>query len=95
MCQAIPRPVLSVSADRAQVLLDGVPTWVDRRTVPDLSVGEYVIVYAGVALEKLPTDEALELLRFYEELEAMLSDGSVLPDVTTSTDPSTSGAPAP
>ena len=93
MCQAIPRQVLEVTADRALVLLDGEPTWVDRRTIADLSVGEYLVVYAGVALERLPTEDALELLRFYGELETMLSDGDVLPPVVTSTDPRKTDSP--
>jgi hydrogenase expression/formation protein HypC len=76
MCQAIPRPVLEVTADRARVVVDGDELWVDRRAVPELAAGDYVVVYAGAALEKLPEDEALEMIRFYEELESMLAEGS-------------------
>ena len=76
MCQAIPRPVLEVTAERARVVVDGAELWVDRRAVPDLAPGEYVVVYAGAALERMPEDEALEMIRFYEELEAMLAEGT-------------------
>jgi len=81
MCQAIPRPVLAVTAERAHVLIDGQETWVDRRAVPELAVGDYVVVYAGVALERMPEEAALEMLAFYEELEGLLAESTeLLPD---------------
>ena len=76
MCQAIPRPVLEVTAERARVVVDGAEMWVDRLAVPELAVGDYVVVYAGAALEKMPADEALEMIRFYEEFESMLAEGT-------------------
>lgn len=76
MCQAIPRPVLEVTAERARVLVDGEEMWVDRRAVPVLNVGDYVVVYAGAALETMPEDEALAMIQFYEEFESMLAEGT-------------------
>ncbi len=76
MCQAIPRQVLQVAEERVQVLYDGTPTWVATHGIPDLAIGEYVIVYAGLALERLPTDEAEELLRFYDEFERMVQEAA-------------------
>ena len=74
MCQAIPRRVLQVADQRAEVLYDGEPTWIAAHGIADLEVGEYVVVYAGQALERLPTDEAEEMLRFYDELERMVQE---------------------
>ena len=74
MCQAIPRRVLQVADQRAEVLYDGAPIWVAAHGISDLQVGEYVVVYAGQALERLPTDEAEEMLRFYDELERMVQE---------------------
>ncbi len=74
MCQAIPRTVLEVAAERARVLVDDVPTWVDRRAVPELAPGDYVVVYAGAALERMAEEEALEMLRFYADLENLLAE---------------------
>ena len=76
MCQAIPRPVLEVDAERARVVVDGAELWVDRRAVPELAAGDYVVVYAGAALERMPEDEALEMIRFYEEFESLLAEGT-------------------
>jgi hydrogenase expression/formation protein HypC len=76
MCQAIPRRVLRVADRRVEVDYDGAPTWVEARAIPDLSVGEYVVVYAGQALDRMPTDEAEAMLAFYADLEQMLEDAS-------------------
>ena len=82
MCRTVPRLVLRVDGDRAEVDYDGRPTWVDARAVEDLQPGEYVAVYAGAALERLPDELALELLSFEQELERMLAEasGESLPD---------------
>ncbi len=76
MCQAIPRKVLQVGDQRAEVLYEGTPIWVAAHGIPDLTVGEYLVVYAGQALERLPTNEAEEMLRFYDELEAMVQEAA-------------------
>ena len=78
MCQAIPRRVLRVEDVRVQVDYGGQPTWVHAAALPNLRVGEYVVVYAGQALERMPTEEAEELLAFYAGLESMLEEASVL-----------------
>ena len=72
MCQAIPRRVLEVDGPRVQVDYDGQPTWVRADGLPGLAVGEYVVVYAGQALERMDTREAEELLAWYAELESTL-----------------------
>ena len=76
MCQAIPRQVLQVDGPRVQVDYDGRPTWVHASALPDISIGEYVVVYAGQALERMPTEEAEEMLAFYASLEDLLEEAS-------------------
>ena len=78
MCQAIPRKVLETDAtgSRARVDLDGEPTWVEAASLPGLQIGEYVVVYAGQALERMETAEAEEMLDWYANLEQMLADAA-------------------
>jgi hydrogenase expression/formation protein HypC len=76
MCQAIPRIVLQINGDRVEVMYDGQPQWVTAHGIGDLTPGEYVVVYAGQALERMPKDEAEDILRFYDELEEMLRDAA-------------------
>ena len=74
MCQAIPHKVLEVADGRAEVLACSRAAWVSTIALPDLTPGEYVLVYAGVALERVPEEEALELLRFLEELDGLFGE---------------------
>ena len=77
MCQAIPRRVLRTDGDRVEVDYDGQPTWVSALALPDLQVGEYVVVYAGQALDRMSKEEAEELLAFYDGFEQMLEEASL------------------
>lgn len=72
MCQGIPRLVVESANDRIRVEVDGVPRWMKASArVAGAAAGEYVVVYAGVAIEKVSEDEALEQLKFLRELEDM------------------------
>lgn len=76
MCQAIPRRVLQVGEGRVEVDYDGRPTWVEANGIAALTVGEYVVVYAGQVLERMATDEAEEMLAWYANLESMLAEAA-------------------
>jgi hydrogenase expression/formation protein HypC len=76
VCQAIPRRILHVDGPRLEVDLDGVGAWVEAWALPDLKVGQYVIVHAGQALEQIPEAEALEVLALYAELAELVGEAS-------------------
>jgi hydrogenase expression/formation protein HypC len=76
MCQAIPRRVLAVAPGRVQLDYDGRRTWVAATALADVAPGEYVLVYAGQALERMDTAEAEEMLAWYAELESMLEQAT-------------------
>ena len=76
MCQAIPRRVLELDGDRLLVDYDDEPTWVHGVGLWEVQVGDYVIVYAGQALERMEQAEAEELLAFYASLEGLLEEAS-------------------
>lgn len=74
MCQAIPRKVLQVTEGRAEVLYDGEPVWVAVHGIPGLHVGEYLIVYAGQALERMPAEEAEDMLRSMRDMDLFFEE---------------------
>lgn len=72
MCQGIPRLVLESAGDRIRVEVDGKSGWMKAsERVAGAVAGEYVVVYAGVAIEKVSADEAQEQLAFLRDLEEM------------------------
>jgi hydrogenase expression/formation protein HypC len=76
MCQAIPRRVLQIEGERLLVDYDEQPTWVHAVGLEAVQIGDYVVVYAGQALERMEQAEAEELLAFYASLEGLLEEAS-------------------
>ncbi len=76
MCQAVPHLVLRVDGTRAEIDEGGRPMWVDAHSVPGLVPGEYVMIYAGQALDRISKEDAEDTLRFYENLETLLEEAS-------------------
>ena len=79
MCLGIPGKVVELTPD-AQLLMGkvdfgGVAREVCLAYVPDVKVGEYVIVHVGFALSKLDETEARRLYELLAELAA-LDDGA-------------------
>ena len=70
MCLAIPARVMSVKGEKAQVDFgEGVLRDVNV-TLVDAKVGEYVLVHAGYAIQKMDEKEALETLALWKEVLA-------------------------
>lgn len=75
MCQAIPRRILELDAGRVRVDTDGEPRWVKLADhLAGIAVGDYVVVYAGIAVSAVPAEEAAEQLAFLRELDALLAE---------------------
>ena len=84
MCVTIPREVLRVWDDRAEVLIDGRPREVVCAGLVGLQPGDYVLVHADAAIERLSAAEARETLAFLAALEAALDDPDAVDDLLTS-----------
>lgn len=63
MCLAIPTRLVSIDGDTAVGEVDGVERSVSIMMTPDVKVGDYVIVHAGFAIQKLDRTEAEENLK--------------------------------
>lgn len=70
MCLGVPMKVLSIEDDMAQVEMGGVVRQASLALVEGVRIGDYVIVHAGFAIERLDEEQAgitLALLREMEE----------------------------
>ena len=74
MCLAVPALVLSIDGDYAQVDFGGASKKVCVTLLPGLEVGEFVIVHAGYAIEKMKPEEAKKTLALFEEMAQMAAD---------------------
>ena len=68
--------MLQVDGDRLQVDFDERQMWVHAVGLLGIQLGEYEVVDAGHALERMDQAEAKELLAFYASLKQLLNDAS-------------------
>jgi hydrogenase expression/formation protein HypC len=72
MCLAVPAKVTAINGPVAEVDVMGNRTSADISVIEDVRVGDYILVHAGLAIQKYDEAEALETLALFRELaEAM------------------------
>lgn len=73
MCLAIPGKVVSIDTTvqptMGVVSFGGVEKRICLEWLPDVAVGEYVIVHVGFAISKMDETEAMETLRLISEID--------------------------
>ncbi len=69
MCLAVPMKVVKREGDRGIVELEGVTREAALQFV-DAQVGDYVLIHAGFAIEKLDEQSALETLEIFRTMLA-------------------------
>ena len=70
MCLGIPGRIIKFGKDHsAEVDFGGVKRGVQMDLLKGVKVGEYVIVHAGFAIQKIPKKDALETLKIIREAD--------------------------
>ena len=83
MCVAYPGKILSIENNHARVDFTGSVVPVNISMV-DVAPGDYVLVHAGMAIQKVETEEAQEWIALFRDLEAATEDvADEVPDVAT------------
>ncbi|ASJ04141.1 MULTISPECIES: HypC/HybG/HupF family hydrogenase formation chaperone [Thermococcus] len=72
MCLAIPGRVIEIHGKTAVVDFGGVRREVRLDLLPEVGIGDYVIVHTGFAIERLDEERALEILEAWAEVERAL-----------------------
>ena len=67
MCLAVPAKIIGLEGSRATVEVPGNRFQADV-TMVDVSVGDYVLVHAGFAIERYDPEVAKELLQLWEDV---------------------------
>ena len=74
MCLSIPARVVSVSGDMAEVSVGGAVFSAGLQMVENVGVGDYVLLHAGFAIEKLNEEDALETIRLLREMDDIMTE---------------------
>ena len=67
MCLAFPGKIIEIENQQATADFDGATKKINIGLVPDIKKGEWVIVHAGFAIEKLTDQDAWLVLEEYEK----------------------------
>lgn len=94
MCLAVPGQIIEIRDDRgtrmATVNFDGIQKEICLAYLPDLAIGEYVIVHVGFAISRIDEKSAKETLAMFRDLgvldeELNAGDSDMDSDMTEAT----------
>lgn len=71
MCLAIPAEIVQIEDEMAVVRVGDTLRKASLMLLPEVCLGDYVILHAGFALHRVDPEEARESLRLLRELAAM------------------------
>jgi len=71
MCLGLPGKVIKIEAKTCLAEILGVSKEISIELLKDVSVGDYILIHAGCALQKLDEEEALKTIELYKELKAI------------------------
>ena len=76
MCIAAPAHVVEINREENWLYADfgGARQMAKMDLLPDVEIGDYVLIHAGYAIEKLTEEAAKESLEAWEELLEMLEE---------------------
>ncbi len=71
MCLAIPSKIVKIENNVATIDVDGVQRETSLMLLEDPKIGDYVIVHAGFAINKLNEEDAMESLKLLREVVSL------------------------
>jgi hydrogenase expression/formation protein HypC len=77
MCLAIPGKIISIESKQEDVFRNGKVSFggiikeVNLSMVPDVKIGDYVLVHVGVVISKVDEEEAVHIFEYLEQMGEM------------------------
>ena len=72
MCLAIPAKIITIENTVATIDVEGTERQVSLLLLEDAAVGDYVVVHAGFAIQKIDEEAAMESLKVLREMASLL-----------------------
>jgi hydrogenase expression/formation protein HypC len=68
MCLGVPVKIVQIKGNEGVAEFKGVKKKINLELLENVKKGDYVILHAGFAIQKMEPKEALETLKLFEEL---------------------------
>jgi hydrogenase expression/formation protein HypC len=75
MCLAVPSRIVEIKDQVATVDVDGVTREASLMLLDDVSIGDYVIVHAGFAIERIDEEVAEQTLKDMRDMVRFVTKG--------------------
>ncbi|TLX75735.1 HypC/HybG/HupF family hydrogenase formation chaperone [Labilibacter sediminis] len=69
MCLSIPAKIISIEGNKAEVSIGNVKYSAGLQMVDDVKIGDYVLLHAGFAIQKIDEEEAKLTLKIFDEMK--------------------------
>jgi hydrogenase expression/formation protein HypC len=74
MCLSIPARIVTINGDMAEVSAGGAIFIAGLHLIENANVGDYILLHAGFAIQKLSEEEASETLKLFDEMNNSMSE---------------------
>jgi hydrogenase expression/formation protein HypC len=74
MCLSVPARIVSITGSIAEVSVGGTLFKAGLHMITDAEVGDYILLHAGFAIQKISEKEAAETIKIFEELNDSLNE---------------------
>jgi hydrogenase expression/formation protein HypC len=74
MCLSIPARIVSINGSMAEVSAGGTIFKAGLQMIEEANVGDYILLHAGFAIQKISGEEAAETLRILREIDDTLNE---------------------
>lgn len=74
MCLSIPAKIIKIEMDTAQVSVSGNIYRANIMLLDDIDVGDYILLHAGFAIQKISEEDAESTNRILEEIRKKSGD---------------------
>jgi len=72
MCVAIPMKIVEINGNVAVCEYENIKRTARIDLIPDIQVGDYIIIHTGFAIQKIDIKDAEETLKLFKELQTTL-----------------------
>ena len=74
MCLSIPAKIVSIDGTMAEVSAGGAVFKAGLHMIENAEVGDYILLHAGFAIQKISEKEAAETIKLFEEMNNSLNE---------------------
>jgi len=69
MCLSVPAQIIKIDGQMADVSIGGALFKAGLQMVENVSVGDYILLHAGFAIQKISEEDALETIKLLKEMD--------------------------